>query len=386
MNEIVRHLFKASRYSCGACLATVVGTEGTAPRKEGSKMLVIGDNTLEGAVTIGGCADTQVIEAAQDVARSGRPQMLRVELGEEDAMEIGLTCAGALRVFVEPAEASRTVIKHMESLLDSGATFALLTVTRSSLPSVTLADKAIVTAKGDLLGSLGPDDLNQAILSVTMDLLSKGISRAVWLDANCAPVATPERSSLEVFIDTIGHGPDLYVFGAGQVAVPITKLASQVGFRVHVIDSRPLFAHPERFPTATEILVGFPGEIALQRNFPESSFAILVAHSAKHDLPVLEALLRSEVRYIGILGGARRAAALSAKLKSLGFADRDIDRLHIPVGLDIGAETAEQIAVAVVAEFMMVRSGRTGKSLQLLKGSAASSESVILTQSRGVDI
>src|SRR2546427_1353861 len=267
MNEIVRQLLKVSRYSGAACLATVVGTEGTAPRKEGSKMLVVGDNTLEGAVTIGGCADAQVIEAAQDVARSGRPQMLSVELGEEDALEIGLTCAGVLRVFVEPAEASRAVLNHIESLLGSGSTFALLTVTRSSLPAVRLADKAIVTAKGDLLGSLGPDDFNQAILSITMDLLSKGISRAVWLDADCAPVATPERSSVEVFIDKIGHGPDLYVFGAGQVAVPITRLASQVGFRVHVIDSRPLFAHPERFPTATEILVGFPGEIALQRNF-----------------------------------------------------------------------------------------------------------------------
>ena len=346
-------------------------------------MLVVGDHTLEGAVTIGGCADSQVIEAAQEVARSGRPQLLRVELGEEDALEIGLTCAGVLRVFVEPAEAFRSVLTDIESLLGARATFALLTVTQSSLPSVALADKSIVTAKGDLLGSLGRADLDQALLSVTKDLLSKGISRTVWLDANCA-VATPERSFVEVFIDTIGDGPDLYVFGAGQVAVPITKLASQAGFRVHVVDSRPMFAHPERFPTATEILVGIPGEIARQREFTESSFAILVAHAAKHDLPVLEALLHSEVRYIGILGGARRAAALSAKLKSLGFTDRDIGRLHIPVGLDIGAETAEQIAVAVVAEFMMVRSGRSGKSLRLVRGSAASSERV--TQGQGVDV
>ena len=95
---------------------------------------------------------------------------------------------------------------------------------------------------------------------------------------------------MEVFIDTIGDGPDLYVFGAGQVAVPITKLASQAGFRVHVIDSRPMFAQPERFPSAIEILVGIPGEIARQRDFTESSFAILVSHAAKHDLPVLEEL------------------------------------------------------------------------------------------------
>lgn len=369
MREIFEHLFKASRYSQEACLATVVATEGTAPRKEGSKMLVVGDNTLKGAVTIGGCADSQVIEAAQSVARSGHPQLVRVELGEEDALEIGLTCAGVLRVFVEPAEASRAMLAYLESLLGAGAAFALLTVTRSSIPSVTLADKAIVTAKGELLGSFGRADLNQAIVSVTKDLLSKGLSRTVWLDANCERVGTPEQSSVEVFIDTIGLGPDLYVFGAGQVAVPIARLAGQAGFRVHVIDSRPLFANPERFPTATEILIGFPGEIARQREFTESSFALLVAHAAKHDIPVLEALLRSEIRYIGILGGARRAAALSAKLRSLGFADRDIDRLHIPVGLDIGAETAEQIAVAVVAELLMVRGGKTGKSLKLVRGS-----------------
>src|SRR2546426_7998980 len=354
MREIFEHLFKASRYSHEACLATVVATEGTAPRKEGSKMLVVGNNTLKGAVTIGGCADSQVIEAAQSVARSGHPQLLRVELGEEDALEIGLTCAGVLRVFVEPAEASRAMLTYLESLLGAGAAFALLTVTRSSIPSVTLADKAIVTAKGELLGSFGRADLNQAIVSVTKDLLSKGLSRTVWLDANCERVGTPEQSSVEVFIDTIGLGPDLYVFGAGQVAVPIARLAGQAGFRVHVIDSRPLFANPERFPTATEILIWFPGEVARQREFTESTFALLVAHAAKHDIPVLEALLRSEIRYIGILGGARRAAALSAKLRSLGFADRDIDRLHIPVGLDIGAETAEQIAVAVVGRLLIV--------------------------------
>ena len=259
------------------------------------------------------------------------------------------------------------MLPDVESLLSAGSPFALLTVTRSSLASVRLAGKAIVTAKGELLGSLGRDDLNRAILSVTKDLLSKGSSRVVWLDADCEPVATPSGHRGSVHRHDRSRSGSVY-FGAGQVGVPIARLAGEAGFRVHVIDSRPLFPHPERFPTAAEMLVGFPGEIARQREFTESSFAILVSHAAKHDLPVLEALLHSKVRYIGILGGARRAAALSAKLKSLGFTDRDIDRLHIPVGLDIGAETAEQIAVAVVAEFMMVRSGRPARSLRLVRG------------------
>jgi xanthine dehydrogenase accessory factor len=102
MNRVFDEILRASQESSRAALATVVATEGTAPRKEGAKMLVIEDMTLTGAVTIGGCVDAQVIEASAQVIRSGVPQVLRLDLGEEDAWEIGLTCAGALRILVEP--------------------------------------------------------------------------------------------------------------------------------------------------------------------------------------------------------------------------------------------------------------------------------------------
>ena len=102
-------------------------------------------------------------------------------------------------------------------------------------------------------------------------------------------------------------------------------------------------------------------------------FALVLTHTAAHDLPVLEVLLRSDIRYIGVLGSARRAAVLAKRLQEMGFAAGDITRLHIPVGLDIGAESAEQMAVAVVAELLMVRSGRSGQSLRLVKGQVSSS-------------
>ena len=148
----------------------------------------------------------------------------------------------------------------------------------------------------------------------------------------------------------------------------MARLAAEVGFRVHVIDTRPLFANRERFPTASEVVVGFPGEIAYEREFTPSSFSLLLAHSAAHDLPVLEGLLRSEIRYIGVLGSSSRAAALASRLREKGYTEQDIARLHIPVGLDIGAESAEQMAVAVVAELLMVRNERTGQSMKLVKG------------------
>jgi len=368
MKEIFDELLRASQSATPAAVATVVATEGTAPRKEGSKMLVIGGRSLRGVVTIGGCVDSQVIEASEEVARSGAAQLLRMELGEEDAFEIGLTCAGVLRVLVEPAGMAPEILTKLQSLVAGEGPFALLTVTRSSLPSVKLSTKAIVTPEGGPFGSLGDDRLDQVAFSMARDLLSKGISRVLDLDQTWKPVQGYKQAAVEVFIDTIGYSPDLFIFGAGQVAVPVARLANEVGFRVRVFDTRPMFVNRDRFPTASEVVVGFPGEIARSRQFNQFSFALLLTHAAKHDLPVLEALLRSDVKYIGVLGSSKRAVALAKRLREIGFTESEISRIHIPVGLDIGAETAEQMAVAVVGELLMVRSGRTGKSMKLVKG------------------
>jgi len=347
-----------------ACLATVIATEGAAPRKEGAKMLIIGGESLRGAVTIGGCIDAQVIEAAEEVILAGEPRLLRVELGEEDAFEIGLTCAGALRILIEPVKIDPEISLRLRHALSDGTPFALLTVTRSSFPSIKPGSKIMVAPAKKLYGSLGDDRLDSVAADMAEDLLSKGLSRAVTLDRSFEPADGGQPVELELFIEVVGHHPDLFIFGASQVAVPVASFASQAGFRVHIVDTRPRFANKERFPTASEILVGFPGEIARERNFSRLSFALLLGHAAKHDLPVLDALLRTDARYIGVLGGTRRAAALAKRLEEMGYSDADIARVKIPVGLDIGGETAEQIAVAIVGELLMVRAGKTLKAVR----------------------
>jgi xanthine dehydrogenase accessory factor len=373
MNLVFDEILRASQESSRAALATVVATEGTAPRKEGAKMLVIEDMTLTGAVTIGGCVDAQVIEASAHVIRSGVPHVLRLDLGEEDALEIGLTCAGALRILVEPVRMAPGIAARITHLLNSGTPFACMTVIRSSLPAVQPSTKAILAPSGELCGSLGDERLDRAVSGVAKELLWRGISRTVQLDHTLTSVESSEHAAVEIFIDIAGDNPDLYIFGAGQVAMPVAKLAGEVGFRVHVVDTRPLFANRERFPTASEVLVGFPGEIARGCELTPYGFALVLTHTATHDLPVLEVLLRSDIRYIGVLGSARRAAALAKRLQDMGFTAGDITRLHMPVGLDIGAESAEQMAVAVVAELLMVRSGRSGQSMRLVKGHVSSS-------------
>jgi xanthine dehydrogenase accessory factor len=363
MKQLWDDILAASENS-KACLATVIATEGTAPRKEGSKMLIIGGESLKGAVTIGGCIDAQVIAAADEVTRTGEPQLLREELGEEDAFEIGLTCAGALRVLIEPVKLDREISLRLRQALKDGTPFALVTVAGSSLSSIKPASKIMVTSAKRVYGSLGDDRLNSMAANIAEDLLSKALSRTVALDKSFQPLDEPQQAALEIFVEAIGINPDLFIFGASQVAVPVASLASQAGFRVHVVDTRPRFANRERFPTANEILVGFPGEIAREHTFNQFSFALLLGHAAKHDLPVLDVLLRTDVKYIGVLGGARRAAALLNRLGEMGYSHKDIARVKIPVGLDIGAETPEQIAVAIVGELLMVRTGKKLKGGQ----------------------
>jgi xanthine dehydrogenase accessory factor len=363
MKQLWDDILRTNESSSNACLATVVATEGTAPRKDGSKMLIIGGESLKGAVTIGGCIDAQVIQAAEEVMRTGEPRLLRAELGEEDAFEIGLTCAGALRVLVEPVKFEPEIFLQLRHALNDGTPFALLTVTRCSLPSVKPASKIMVSSSGRVYGSLGDGRLNSAAVNIAEGLLSKGFSRTVALDENFQLQGEVQQAEVEFFVEIVGNNPDLFIFGATQVAVPVVALASQAGFRVHVVDTRPRFANRERFPTAGEILVGFPGEIARERAFNQLSFALLLGHAAKHDLPVLDALLRTDIRYIGVLGGTRRAAALAKRLREMGYSAKEIARVKIPVGLDIGAETPDQIAIAIVAELLMVRMGKTMKAV-----------------------
>jgi xanthine dehydrogenase accessory factor len=183
MKELWNEILTANE-SSNACLATVIATEGTAPRKEGAKMLIIGGESLKGAVTIGGCIDAQVIEAAEEVIRTGSPRLLRAELGEEDSFEIGLTCAGALRVLVEQVKIDPEISLRLRRALSDGTRFALLTVASSSLSSIKPASKIMVAPGGMFYGSLGDDRLNAAAANMAADLLSKGLSRTVALDKN----------------------------------------------------------------------------------------------------------------------------------------------------------------------------------------------------------
>jgi xanthine dehydrogenase accessory factor len=164
--------------------------------------------------------------------------------------------------------------------------------------------------------------------------------------------------SVELFVEPILAEPVLYIFGGGHVSAQIIPLAKRVGFKVEVIDDRPEFADPAKFPDAVRVhqlpFEGVLGKIPVD----DSSFLVIVTRGHIHDKTVLEQCLRTKARYIGMIGSRRKKAMIYERLLEEGFTKSDLERVHAPIGLDIGAETPEEIAVSIVAELIQIRAGK----------------------------
>ena len=336
-------------------LATLVHTEGTSPRKEGAKMWVGEGGQMLGSVTIGGCVDAQVIEHAEDVLVHQIPRLIELPLGDEEAWEIGLSCAGTLEVFIEPLDMEHpqpsVLYATLKSHLDTGGAGALLT----RLDGATAGAKLLLLDNGTRLGTLGSPGLDQAAIDIAHSQITQGTSRAV-------PFSLPDASA-RVFIEVYSPPATLIIVGAGHVAMPLVRMAHTVGFRTLVVDSRPRFATPERFLEADSLLVGIPSEIVQTLPLTPSTAIILVAHDYKFDLPILRHVLASPVGYIGMLGSRQRGRAILKLLQEDGVSDAVVQRVRVPIGLDLGSRSVPEIALAILAEIVSVRYG--GSNLPL---------------------
>jgi len=172
-----------------------------------------------------------------------------------------------------------------------------------------------------------------------------------------------------VFVHPLAPAPHLYVFGAVHIAQPLTTMARLAGFRVTVTDPRPVFATEERFPDADDVVAGWPEAVLERFAFDRRTYAVILNHDARHEDPVLAALLRSEARYVGAMGSRRTHARRLERLAEEGFDEADLNRIHGPVGLDIGAESPAEVAVSILAEMIRERYGAgSGMSLRGTSG------------------
>ena len=295
----------------GAALATVVETWGSAPRPVGSQLAISGEGEIAGSVS-GGCVEGAVVVEAQEALKDGEPRILTYGVSDDEAFAVGLACGGTIRVLVEPVG--------------------------KALPEVMLAE--ICAARSE-----------RRALAYIVD--TEGWQRR--LSGRDGPALADrfrsDKSGFEgaVFIGV--HNPPLrmMVVGAVHIAQALMQMARLAGYDALLIDPREAFGAAARFPGET-ILHDWPDE-ALEGQKPDHRTAVVtLTHDPKLDDPAIMTALRSDVFYLGCLGSTRTHAKRVARLEEAGFSKEEIARIHAPVGLDIGAKSPAEIAVAILAE------------------------------------
>ena len=353
MAELFDRIEQLARGKGKVAVATLVNTHGTTPRKEGAKMLVDEQGAILGSVTIGGCVDAQVMEEAGNVLQTMRPRLLEMNLGDEEAWEIGLTCGGAIEVFLEPValegdSASAHFYERARAHAARGGHGVI--VTRLDEP---VGAKLLVLDDGSTEGTLGDSFLDERFVSEARTAIQQGTSRTLVLE------------NVRAFVEVFAPPSLLLVVGASHVAMPLTELAHTLGYRTVVLDGRPRFATRERFPGVDDLRIGIPSEMIHDYPFVPSSALVLVAHDYKYDLPVLRHALTTPIGYIGMLGSARRGGTILKFLREEGVDEATLARVHVPIGLDLGARSAPEIALAILAEIQAVRGGGSGQPMSV---------------------
>ncbi|MGH7621068.1 MAG: XdhC family protein [Gemmatimonadaceae bacterium] len=299
-------------------LATLVGATGSTSKKLGAKMIVGASGRLIGGVTIGGCVDAQVIEAADAlVAGEEDRRLLSISLDDDEAWEIGLTCGGTVDVLLQRVRPGDPIDP-------------IVAAHRRAAELVERGEGAVIVT---------PLDAGAAYVVAEDDAPDAAASGGVFLDRVAPPMT-------------------LVIVGAGHIAMSLTTLARELEMRTVIVDGRERYATRDRFPFADEIRIGMPSEIVATIRPTPRLAVVLVAHDYKYDLPVLRAVLRSPAGYLGMLGSKKRGAAVRELLRGEGFTDDELARIHSPVGLDLGGRAPAEVALSILAEIVAVRHGK----------------------------
>ena len=354
MDEIDVEIVKALEKGEKMALATLITRVGSAPRGVGAKYLIKEDGTSMGSIG-GGCVEAEVWQGAKEVMRKGKGGILHFELTSEQLAEGGLICGGNIDIFLEPLRGEfldiyREVVRMKQK--GGSAILATLISVDDAFPKGE-DSKALIKASGERMGFLlDGEELEQKILKEREALLREKKPRVLVLssDRKDAP-----WDRMEVLLEPILSEPTVYVFGAGHISQQLSPLVKRVQFKVVIIDDREMFANRERFPEVDEVIVSEFEKCFDQLNIDDSSYIVIVTRGHLYDGFVLEQALKSNARYIGMIGSKKKIRTLYQNLMEKGIAKDALDRVHAPIGIDINSETPEEIAVSIVAELIKVR-------------------------------
>lgn len=346
--------YRAHQADDALVLGTVVATEGSTYRKPGAMMLIAADSSYHGLIS-GGCLEADLAAHASKVFADGKTRNVCYDMshGDDFAWGLGLGCDGIIHLMLQRLD-SNMGFGFLESLDQAwqAKNHGLLSlVTSSSDPAHLAGDFALNCDGGP--GS-GDQTLMKSVHSPEGSLFSSGhdMSRRYWQDT-----IDTAKGTVEVLLIPIMPPPAILICGAGHDALPVARLATEMGWNCTIVDHRPGFARADRFPSSCDVQVLQPDELSAHIALDHVDAAVLMTHHLGHDRQYLSQVVAAGVSYIGLLGPRARRDRL---LGEIGAADVHV---HGPAGLDIGAEMPESIALAIVAEIHAFLNRRDGSML-----------------------
>ena len=320
--------------------ATVIKTWGSAPRPVGSMLLVSESEEMVGSVS-GGCVEGAIIKASKRILESRQPELLKFGVSNEEAWTVGLTCGGTIHVWVEPffafdeRQSEKTIWPVLQDLITESKGALLLTDMNE-----TNSGHLLIKADGTVLGSLPVNGLKEEAFRAYQERKSQTIE---WEGSTYfARVFAPKSKML--------------IIGAAHITTDLVRLAKIFGFETIVIDPRRTFAEKTVFPIAPDQLLDqWPAEVLGQFELDAFTYAVLLSHDPKIDDQAIHLLLPSKIAYIGALGGRKSQEKRRQRLLKTGFSEDEIARIHGPIGVDINAQSAGEIALSIMAEIIKIK-------------------------------
>ncbi|MEC3993773.1 XdhC/CoxI family protein [Actinacidiphila sp. DG2A-62] len=357
MRDLATDLIGWQEEGAAYAVATVVSAHGSAPRMPGAAMAVHADGRVVGSVS-GGCVEAAVYDLAQEVLATGTPRLARFGWTEDDAFAVGLTCGGTIEVFVQAVSATEPVAWALR------ASAAGRPVTLARVLSGPLAGAAVAVSDDAVRGGTGDPGLDATMTADGRAMLAGGGTDT----REYGPHGACEGDEVRVLYEPWTAPPRLLVFGAQDYAAAVTRVGRFLGYRVTLCDARATFATPSRFPDAHEVVVAWPHRYLATTPTDRRTAVCVLTHDEKFDIPLLADALTRDLAYVGALGSRATHAARLERLRQAGVTARQRARLRAPIGLDLGARTPEETAVAIAAELVACRRGGTGRPLSTLEG------------------
>ncbi len=349
LNDIVLAYDRAVMEHKKTALATVVQVIGSSYRRPGARMLVTEDGAITGAIS-GGCLEGDALRKAQMAIyqQQNRLEIYDTTTEEDQNLGIQLGCNGIVYILFEPINRE-----------DPDNPVALLKkVIRERKPAI-LATVFHPHKKATQTGTCHLIHREEA--SFLPDNTLKSDVLEVFRQKTSVVKNYPDYSICYQFVPPVLQ---LIIVGAGNDVQPLTEMAALLGWQIIVVDGRPGYATQARFPKAHQVLVARPGERLDGIILDERSAVVLMTHNYPHDLAALEYWIQTDGAYIGVLGPKKKLAKMLEELEERGVGMSAKNNIYGPVGLDIGAETAEEIALSIIAEIKAVFSDRAGMSLR----------------------